>query len=65
MFRYCSSLVIAPSIAATTLAELCCNCMFAYCAKLIIPPPTLAATTLTVNCYNGMFDGCASLTTAP
>ena len=64
MFQGCTSLVTAPELPATTLAENCYNCMF-YDCKSLTTAPELPATTLAFYCYNSMFYGCTSLTTAP
>ena len=60
MFRNCTSLVNAPALPATTLAEYCYGSMFYDCEKLT-EAPELPATTLTDNCYNQMFYECTSL----
>ena len=63
LFQYCNSLVSAPALPATTLAEGCYKGMFWGCSSLT-QVPELPATTLASYCYNGMFSGCA-LTQAP
>jgi hypothetical protein len=60
MFRGCTSLVTAPELPATTLAEGCYNCMFYGCTSLTTAPE-LPATTLAGHCYRYMFDGCTKL----
>lgn len=60
MFYGCSSLVSAPELPATTLAQRCYESMFYGCSSLI-SAPELPATTLTNNCYKEMFYGCSSL----
>jgi hypothetical protein len=64
MFYGCTSLVTAPELPATTLAENCYRFMFNSCTSLVTAPE-LPATTLAEECYRGMFYGCTSLTTAP
>ena len=65
MFRYCASLVTAPSVLpATTLTIDCYNGMFQGCTSLTTAPE-LSATTLAEGCYEYMFYNCTSLTTAP
>lgn len=64
MFQGCTSLVTAPSLPATTLAESCYYYMFYGCSSLV-EAPALPATTLATNCYSGMFRGCTSLVAAP
>ena len=64
MFYDCSSLITAPELPATTLAQSCYYHMFHNCTSLTTAPE-LPATTLANNCYLGMFYGCTSLTTVP
>ena len=64
MFQGCTSLVNAPALPATTLAQYCYSFMFSNCISLV-NAPALPATTLTVNCYGYMFQNCTSLVTAP
>ena len=64
MFNGCTSLVKAPVLPATTLADQCYRDMFNGCTSLI-KAPELPATTLTDYCYAGMFNGCTSLIKAP
>jgi hypothetical protein len=64
MFEGCSSLVTAPELPATTLAESCYYGMFQNCSSLVTAPE-LPATTLAESCYYSMFYGCSSLVTAP
>ena len=64
MFGYCSSLLTAPVLPATTLAQSCYKNMFYYCSSLLTPPQ-LPATTLAKSCYEGMFNGCSSLNVLP
>ena len=64
LFQDCSSLTRAPSLPATTLAELCYSYMFYNCSSLT-QAPSLPATTLAKLCYSYMFFGCISLTQAP
>ena len=64
MFQGCTSLVKAPALPATTLADSCYRYMFENCRSLT-KAPELPATTLASHCYYGMFSGCQSLTKAP
>jgi hypothetical protein len=64
MFCDCTSLVTAPELPATKLAEECYSFMFYDCYSLTTAPK-LPATTLAYKCYEYMFDGCNKLTTAP
>ena len=64
MFYGCTSLIKAPSLPATTLADYCYASMFNGCTSLI-NAPTLPATTLANYCYAYMFNGCTSLINAP
>ena len=64
MFYNCTSLVTAPELPATTLANECYERMFYKCTSLV-NAPVLPATTLSVYCYNEMFTQCKSLETAP
>ena len=59
-----TSLITAPALPATTLAQYCYSNMFQNCTALTTAP-TLPATTLTNFCYNNMFQNCTALTTAP
>ena len=65
MFSGCRSLVNAPALPATTLADSCYADMFYNCDALVNAPAILPATTLTRNCYASMFWLCLSLVTAP
>lgn len=64
IFRDCQTLVTAPSLRATILANNCYRNMFVNCKSLLIAP-NLPATQLKESCYNGMFQNCISLTAAP
>jgi len=64
MFNNCDSLVSAPELPATTLADSCYVFMFDRCASLT-EAPALPATVLAPNCYKEMFRYCSSLVTAP
>lgn len=64
MFSGCTSLITAPSLPATTLAEYCYYHMFKRCINLITAP-SLPATTLAPLCYSYMFYGCSKLTGVP
>lgn len=63
LFRNCGSLVSAPSLPATTLANGCYTEMFR--GTSIAVAPHLPATTLTDQCYTGMFSECALLSVTP
>ena len=66
LFSYCTNLIKAPELPATTLASYCCNYMFRGCTGLTtLPENMLPATTLQSYCYNYMFYGCTGLTTLP
>ena len=64
MFQDCTSLISAPELPATTLANGCYYNMFSGCTSLITAP-ALPATTLADYCYSNMFQDCTSLTTVP
>ena len=64
LFMGCTSLVSAPELPATTLADSCYSNMFYGCSSLT-QAPALPATTLANSCYYHMFRGCSSLTQAP
>ena len=64
-FFNCTSLVSAPDLPATTIAEECYSGMFRYCTSLVNIPTILPATTLAQSCYSFMFIGCSSLRIAP
>ena len=64
MFQGCTSLVNAPTLPATTLADYCYQSMFYNCTSLV-NAPALPATTLTQSCYSNMFYRCTSLVNAP
>ena len=60
MFCYCSSLIAAPELPATTLAQSCYYQMFLGCPSLT-KAPILAATNLEIYSYERMFCNCYSL----
>lgn len=60
LFDSCDSLIQAPTLPATTLAEGCYCYMFWNCSSLE-KTPDLPATTLVEHCYDGMFQICTSL----
>lgn len=64
LFYQCRSLVTAPELPATTLANYCYCHMFDACT-LLPTAPELPATKLVGNCYEYMFYRCGSLTTPP
>ena len=59
MFSYCN-LTQAPSLPATTLADMCYNGMFYNCTSLT-NAPELPAKVLVGGCYGYMFAYCYSL----
>ena len=60
MFRNCKSLIAAPELPATVLANTCYRSMFYNCESLV-SAPELLASVLFNSCYESMFDGCKSL----
>ena len=60
LFEGCTSLIKAPELPATKLADYCYGSMFSLCQSLT-KVPELPATTLAQNCYQYMFAGCLSL----
>ncbi len=60
LFGGCTSLIKAPVLPATTLADSCYWVMFKGC-KSLEKAPALPATTLELDCYFGMFENCESL----
>ena len=60
LFRGCGSLIKAPDLPATTLAQACYMNMFTNCTGLE-KAPRLPATSLADDCYVEMFKGCTSL----
>lgn len=64
LFARCASLVKAPVLPATALANDCYNGMFSNCYSLT-EAPELPATTLADHCYDGIFYYCSSLVNAP
>jgi hypothetical protein len=63
MFYGCTSLIQAPELPATSLADSCYYYMFSGCSSLT-KAPELPATTLAESCYYRMFANCSSLTKA-
>ena len=61
MFQTCTSLVNAPDLPQTKLANSCYAAMFAGCTALR-NVPRLPATEIAVGSYYGMFRSCTSLT---
>ena len=61
MFSWCTTLMAAPALPATTLAQGCYWYMFEQCA--IMRAPELPALALVNECYGHMFEGCALLNT--
>lgn len=64
LFHWCTSLITAPELPATTLATYCYEEMFSWCTWLTTVP-ALTATTLAEQCYFQMFRNCTGLTTLP
>ena len=64
LFEGCKSLLSAPELPATTMAQGCYFRMFAECTGLK-SAPELPAEALAYNCYGRMFKGCSALTSAP
>lgn len=64
MFEGCTSLIEAPNLPATKLANNCYEDMFSRCMSLK-SIPQLVATEMKTSCYMRMFNGCESLTTVP
>lgn len=60
LFAYCTKLVSAPKLSATTLKANCYGYMFVDCTSLTAAP-YLPATNLITGCYAGMFMETASL----
>ena len=64
LFNGCTSLLSAPELPATTLADACYAAMFSECTGLK-SAPELPAKVATRDCYLSMFSGCSALTSAP
>lgn len=64
LFEGCTSLLSAPELPATTMAQGCYFRMFAECTGLT-SAPELPANALAYNCYGMMFKGCSALTYVP
>ena len=60
MFYENTSLIAAPQLPATTLADNCYFRMFRYCSSLT-DAPLLPAPTLANYCYYQIFANCSSL----
>ncbi len=60
LFAYCTNLVSAPKLGATTLKANCYGYMF-YGDTALTTAPELPAQTLETGCYEGMFASCSSL----
>ena len=65
LFKECTSLLKAPELPATGLAERCYQNMFNGCSNLSTVPSILPATTLNTLCCERMFAGCKNISTAP
>ena len=63
LFEGCTSLLSAPKLPATTMAQGCYSQMFSGCTALK-SVPELPAEVLATNCYRYMFRGCSTLTSA-
>lgn len=59
MFNGCTSLITAPELPSTTLAEYCYYMMFRLTS--LTKAPELPATTLATSCYYNLFNGCNNL----
>jgi len=64
LFEGCKSLIKAPKLPATTLAQGCYASMLRGCTALT-KAPQLPATTLAQGCYASMLSDCTALTQAP
>ena len=64
LFYVCTSLVAAPELPATQLADYCYCEMFQGCTSLV-NAPEFHATQLAYSCCSDMFNGCTSLVAAP
>lgn len=64
LFEGCKSLLSAPELPATTMAQGCYFRMFSECTGLT-SAPELPAEALAYNCYGRMFKGCSALTYVP
>lgn len=64
LFVGCTSLIKAPELPSTKLADRCYFQMFYGCSSLI-QAPKLPSIILANNCYRSMFAYCTSLTSAP
>ena len=63
LFHGCTSLIKAPVLPATTLANDCYSTMFSRTS--LTEAPALPVTELPYACYYAMFNDCTSLTKAP
>ena len=63
LFRDCASLVKAPLLPATSLAQYCYSNMFSGCTGLTQAPVLPNSTA--VGCFSSMFEGCTGLTQVP
>ena len=64
LFANCRSLISAPELPATELAQDCYSFMFSGCTSLT-KAPELPATELAEYCYWEIFEGCKNLTAVP
>ena len=64
LFKGCASLVRAPFLSATVLADSCYYNMFQDCTALT-EVPDFPIATMAASCCSGMFKGCSSLSTPP
>ena len=60
-----TSLVVAPSLPATTVGNSSYHFMFGYCPSLTTGPTVLPALIATGGAYQLMFSNCSALTSAP
>ena len=61
---YGTTIIEAPNLPSTGLAQGCYSSMFGECTELVTPP-ALPSTGRADSCYLGMFKGCTSLTETP
>lgn len=61
MFSYCTRLVAAPALPATSVSQYCYDHMFYGCTSLTAAPD-LPAATVPNYAYRNMFEECGNLT---
>lgn len=64
LFNSCTTLLKAPRLDATSIAQYCYAYMFIGCTSIVVAPD-LPSTSTYSNCYNSMFYNCSLLTVAP